>query len=80
MLDMADQVEIEFRYRFVFNKSKGEIIDMKKLDKVQALLLKNVIQYEFKNETFHATYWIPETLKGAVILNHGYGEYFFFGK
>lgn len=41
---------------------------------------KGEAKYEFRNETFHATYWIPEVVRGAVILSHGYGEYIFFGK
>jgi len=34
---------------------------------------------EFRNETFYSTYWIPGTVKGAVFLCHGYGEYISFG-
>jgi hypothetical protein len=54
--------------------------DLVYLDEDNEAWKKGEVKYVFRNETFHATYWIPETVRGAVVLCHGYGEYINFGK
>jgi len=59
-------------------KSLGEIVFSDDTKKSKSFR-RGEAKYGFRNETFHATYWIPETVIGAVIVCHGYGEYLNFG-
>lgn len=71
----------KFVIHFEMNGDKFKKLgDIAFLDDHDESFRKGETKYEFKNETFHATYWIPETVNGAVIICHGYGEYIFFGK